>query len=252
MPLTIRLGHAYRSDAKTSSDDELAQVVRILCGEADLQPRTPRETKAVSDAETAIGITSPVIYAFVGCLHPDLGRIGLVISPECLDGRLQGVTKCDSGGLAGRIGSFSYVQEDEKKDALVALSINEDPEWHSVFDDEMGRSYQSTLAYVTGETPDYASWTDIRVRCISKPPPHGGPPDRRLWTWEVRLSAPPEAHHYEALILSHEALKQLESLRLRGREVPSDVTVLFGTISATGVHYFSGEEVFQLLKGPGP
>jgi len=75
MELTIRLGHAYRGDSTRSSDDELRLVIDILTGQAALQPRLPKMVKAVTDAETILNIAAPVIYTFIGCLHPTLGEL---------------------------------------------------------------------------------------------------------------------------------------------------------------------------------
>src|SRR5712664_347416 len=250
MALAIRLGHAYRSDPGVSTDKELEVVVNILNGKASLEARKPNEPTVVSRAEKILGISKPVIYAFVGCLHHDLGRIGLVISPDCLEGRLQGVTRCDSGGLAGRVGSFIHIADADVPGALIALSIiGGKPDWYALFDDELTRSYPSPAEYILGTVPDYGSWTDARVPCLTNPVPSGRALDRRLWTWEVRLTMPPEHKHYEALVLSHEASKQLEALRLGGTDVPTEVRILEGNVGEEGVAYFSSKAVFQILAG---
>jgi len=205
---------------------------------------------AVTEAEAILSIKSPVIYTFVGCLHPDLGTVGLILSPECIQGRLQGVTRCDSGGLAGRLGSFVHVNKADVPGALRELSVTgENPPWYPLFVDELAKSYSDSADYVRGTVPDYATWKDVRAHCIAQPLAPGDILDRRLWTWEVRLTTAPDPTHYEAIVLSHEALKQVEALHVEGHSIPDDVKVLFGTISAAGVHYFLGESVFDVLGG---
>jgi hypothetical protein len=246
----IRLGHAYWSTPQALDTTDLETVLRILSGELALEPRPPSDNEAVRRAEATLGVTNGAVYVFVGCLHPKLGTIGLILSTACLEGRLLGVTRCDSGGLAGRRGSFVYVEENEVDNCLLSLSILGDgPGWLGAFTDEVLRSYFDVRGYVVGTVPDVTSWTDVRARCIDSPQPPDGIRDRRLWTWEARLGHPPETSAFEALVLSTEAFKHLERLRELGQEVPSHVRVLHGTISEAGVHYFSDEAVSTLLCG---
>jgi hypothetical protein len=176
-----------------------------------------------------------------------LGTIGLVLKPICLLGRLQGVTKCDSGGVAGRVGSFGAISFGNEEAALHSLTPPTRG-WSDLFTRELFQSYSTARDYVIGGVPDYSSWNDIRSMCIREHSPPA-PLDRRLWTWEVRLGTPPDAADFEALVLSPEALKHLEALRVGGRNVPSGITVIVGNVGPLGVEYFSDTRVSDLLVG---
>jgi len=122
------------------------------------------------------------------------------------------------------------------------------PPWYPLFADELDRSYPDPTAYVTGSVPDYTTWNDARAHLPVQSTP-GTDLDRRVWTWEVRLNTGPDATDYEAIVLSHEALKQVEDLHAHGYSIPDRVKVIFGPVSSSGVHHFLGQSVFDALGG---
>jgi hypothetical protein len=247
----IRLAHAYRSSPTASDVDDVAEIIRILAGKSKLEARPPVSASAVLRAEQILKIDARPLYTFSGCLHPKLGTIGLVINPQCLDRCLQGVSRCDSGGLAGRQGAFVQIPEVEVATALQLLSFaGADPSWQTAFSDELSDSYTSIRGYVAGDIPNHESWRDVRAKCIAA---HDstidGVPDRRLWTWEVRLMIAPDASDYECVVISHEAFKRLEEIRRSGADVPTHVRLIRGGISAAGVHFFEDDIVVDALCG---
>src|SRR5262249_53960453 len=154
-----------------------------------------------------------------------LGTIGLIITPRCLPKCLQGVSRCDTGGLAARQGSFSHVPPDKVTDAVESVTC-QNSSWSRAFSKELATSYVTVRAYVVGVLPWFQSWNDARSHCIaSHMKTDSTTPDRRLWTWEIRLAAPPQHSEYEAIVLSPEAFKKLDYHRRIGKGVPKDVRI---------------------------
>ena len=198
-----------------------------------------------------MGLPTSPIYTFAGCLHPRLGTIGLVISQKCLPRCLQGVSRCDTGGLFGRLGAFIHVPAGEVQAALDDMACANCC-WDSAFSTEIAGSYPSDRAYVGGATPRHEAWRDARSRCITAHLNEGNSAiDRRLWTWEVRLSAPPRPDEYEALVLlSPEAFKKLEQLHRDGLAVPPQVRIIIcGRAGPEGVDRFNEAATVDALCG---
>jgi hypothetical protein len=246
----MNLGHAFRTSG-ASMTDEVEEVVRIVRGDSELAPRAPLDPKAVTKAEALLGVNGGVVYTFAGCLHPSLGTVGIVIAAECWRRLLDGATRCDSGGLAGGHGAFSNINESDRDDILVSLSYlgPHAKDWRPAFDDEVVKSYREPEAYISGEVPNYAAWTDPRADCFQNYDRSKWPPDRRLWTWEVRLGGSPRADEIVAVVFSHEAFKHVEVLRARNELIPLNIRVIAGDISPSGVHYFSDPVVSEMLCG---
>ena len=247
----IRLAHAYRSAPTARDVNDVAEIVSILAGKSKLGSRSPAEASVVLRAEKILKATVRPLYMFSGCLHPKLGTIGLVISPRCLGHGLQGVSRCDSGGLVGRQGAFAHIPEKDVESALQSLSFfGADTNWQDAFSEELSISYPSIRAYVAGDVPNHVSWRDVRAKCIEE---HNaavnGKPDRRLWTWEVRLEVAPDPADYECIVISHEAFKRLEEIRSSGEDVPSHVRIIRGKITPGGVHLFEEDYVVDVLCG---
>lgn len=118
-----------------------------MLGSRRLTARQPADPAAVNAAEKALGISPDArpIYAYVGDLNPELGTIGLIIERQWLR-TLTGVTKCDSGGLAGRYGAFAALSPTEAMTALRDLSFMgmSIATWAKAFADEVDTSAASS------------------------------------------------------------------------------------------------------------
>jgi hypothetical protein len=245
----MNLGHAFRLAPGSRVDLEVEAAVDVVNGTIPLTARTPIESDAVQRAERVLGVKGPVVYAFAGCLHPKLGTIGLIINARCATTSLEGSTRCDSGGLAGRYGGFEHIADEDVDETLVLLSFlgsNADA-WRPSFADELTRSYSAPQEYVAGSVPTIDNWTDARAACLNAHDPSKGPPDRRLWTWEVRLADAPKVDDFVAIAFSPEAFKYVEALRVTGKEIPDHVRLVVGDVSRAGVHYFSDSRIHEIL-----
>jgi hypothetical protein len=242
----IRFGHAFNGES--ALDDAL----RVVCGTEKLCARTPRDPAAVIETETALGydpsnIAQRPVYAYLGDLHPALGTVGVVIERAWCRS-LNGVSRCDSGGLGGRRGAFAVLSRHEAAQALIDLSFRSDTlsRWEASFEKEISDSFSSHNQYVCGDAPDTALWTDARKQCFDACEP---PRDRRLWTWEARFSEGPDVVDYVALALSPTSHKLLEQQVIDGtRSIPESVRVLVGDTGADGVQ-FHHAHVRELLAG---
>jgi hypothetical protein len=133
--------------------------------------------------------------------------------------------------------------------ALQSLTfVGEGSAWLESFEKEISSSYSSVATYVRGEQPDFAHWGDVRARCLAAEAGRSEL-DRRVWTWEVRLSESPRSDKIEAIVLSHEAFKEFEHLVDAGAAIPGRLRVVHGGVSPAGVHYFSDATVSDLLLG---
>lgn len=245
----VRLAHAFRSFPTARDVDDLAEVIGILQGNYVLRPRPPADPTAVSEAETLLKLTTSPIYTFAGCLHPDLGTIGLVIHPGCIPRCLQGVSRCDSGGLAAGRGAFANLPRGDAAAALTSLTCN-NGNWLREFSDELAMSYSTVRDYISGTLPKHDSWQDARSFCITAYlAASATKPDRRLWTWEVRLSDAPIPAEYEGVVLSPEAFKKLDFLHRSGAKIPPHVTVIRGAVGPLGVHHFNDVQTVVALSG---
>lgn len=247
----IRLGHVLgKRDGAVEAD--IREAVEISNGSKRLEPRTPANKDVVRGAEKILGVTAPrPIYAFVGNLHPGLGSVGLIFSRVWAKEAIHGATRCDSGGLYGRIGGFGCLSAEEAEHALRALSTPQTyapQDWEGEFAGEMATTYAASIdAYIKGDTPSLSpSGTDVRDRCIQHANANNTL-DRRLWTWELRMDASPKPQDVFAIILSYEAFKQLEDLSNNGDISSLDrVSILKGDPSA---HWLDQEKVLAALQG---
>jgi len=227
----LRLGHAVRTgEGTTIGRADLEEVLEVLGGGVPLSARAAAVPTVVACAEALLGTdgSNRPVYAYLGDLHPGLGTIGLILDPAWLD-RLVGVSRCDSGGLAGGIGGFAHVDEADRRAGVKELStetsvVLTDAGWMQSFVDEVASSYSRQVnGYVEGEEPDVSAWGDVRGRCIEGVRGAGGEMDRRLWTWECRLGLP-EMGWFVGLVLSEEGYVTLEELLDEGCVVPAHVT----------------------------
>jgi hypothetical protein len=240
----VRLGHALRGGL-----DAVEEAVGIALGRRALLPRSPADPSSVDAAESALGISTDArpVYAYVGDLHPGLGTVGLVIDRSWLHA-LTGVTRCDSGGLAGRRGAFVALDPGEALAALHALTFSgaSVPDWAPAFTQEVDAAHRDgPSGYVNGDEPDVSTWHDARSKCFRRA---SFPRDRRLWTWEARFEQGPAPGDVVALALSRSAAAVLEDLHRRGLDVPPTVRVLYGSSSSDGSQ-FHDPSVRALLAG---
>lgn len=249
----ICLGHALGGKNNPRDVHAVEEAVRIAAGESRLEPRDPAVPDAVFRAETLLGAIPRPVYAFVGDLHPELGSVGLIISRRWSERATQGVTRCDSGGLACGAGGFQFIETAIRDDALRSLSTPVTfaaDDWDDRFAEEVSESYPEPAAYVDGAIPETAHWGDPRAECLTRTLERDRTTgsdvcDRRLWTWEVRLDEAPEPSEIEALVVSHGAKSHLHTLVTReGLQVPLHVKVLAGSNSHSGIeHWFSAPTV---------
>jgi hypothetical protein len=230
----VRLGHSLRGGAGA-----VEEVIRIVRGAAVITARSPEDAPAVGLAEQVLGVRPDArpVYAYVGDLHPALGTVGLIVNRTWCHAST-GVTRCDSGGLAGRRGSFAMLDEREAVASLRDLSFGpaELRDWPSAFANEVAGSYVDAGAYVDGQEPDVSGWADVRARCIGA----GSPPrDRRAWTWEVRLLEGPSPNEIVGLVLSPGAGVLFANLVEQDSPAtfPNHVQVLVGNVDADGAHF---------------
>ena len=166
----LRLGHAVRTgEGTTIGRADLEEVLEVLGGGVPLSARAAAVPTVVACAEALLGTdgSNRPVYAYLGDLHPGLGTIGLILDPAWLD-RLVGVSRCDSGGLAGGIGGFAHVDEADRRAGVKELStetsvVLTDAGWMQSFVDEVASSYSRQVnGYVEGEEPDVSAWGDVR------------------------------------------------------------------------------------------
>jgi len=247
--LEVRLGHAILEDGAVE-DGALNFALELIEGTVHLAPRLPREAAAVGSAESIMKLKQRPIYAYLGLLHPELGTVGIIIVPDWISRCALGVSRCDSGGLAGGKGGFVCVKD--KAASLQALCFTEErlALWESEFFEEVANSYKAAeMDYVHGITPNYGAWKDARAEGIQYLVDSGVELDRRLWTWEAQLSGSPLPHDIECLVLSPEMHKRLDVKRREGRSIPPNVRILPGAVSSSGIHWFDSEPVKAAFLG---
>ncbi len=248
----VRLAHVLGPNS-VDEEELVRQAVQLCRGDISLRARLPINKAAVSLAETILNASPRPVYTFLGLLHPDLGKVGVIFGRGLLQRCLQGVSRCDSGGLAGRVKGFGCINEPDVRQELLRLSYPLGSasldDWARDFRLEITWSYPDNAAgYVRGDTPEYSRWNDVRRRVIE----HARSADlmdRRLWSWEVRLGASPAASDIECLALSPEAHKILEYLRRKGLMPPDRITILSGHVGPSGVTMFKGPAFEAALLG---
>lgn len=249
----VRLGHALGDKSNPADSDAVLSALRIARGDEELTAREPTARQAVLRAERVLRIPSNErpIYAFLGDLHPKLGSVGIIVERRWCS-CIQGVSRCDTGGLAGQAGAFARLAGGKVDEALRRLSFIEENEvanWPEEFCRELGASYEDVKQYVAGDRPNSQDWQndDIRRTLLEDDEDD----DRRLWTWEVRLRSGPESADIHALALSVEAFKEMLALRHDVGAPPDHVRVLRPTSGeAAGVlSWFHTKQVRKALEG---
>jgi hypothetical protein len=223
-------------------------AINVANGSQPLAAREPNNSVAVLRAERILGANPRPIYAFVGLLHPELGTVGLIITPDWVSRCLQGASRCDSGGFMGRMGAFACVADPDSLLPALSYCSPEPNRWLAEFLSELAQSYPAAIEYVSGTRPNCAAWKDVRAECIEYGIRHGLL-DRRLWTWEIRLHSSPTPQEIECVVLSPEMRKRLEILRRSGVLLPDSVRLLPGSVTPAGVHWFAMDSVYAALLG---
>jgi len=251
--LPIRLGHAF-PNPPASEMDWIQWAIAFLDGKTELDARAATNSAVVARAEGWLGIAPDQrpVYSYAGCLHPALGRIGLVLSTGWLTRGLQGGSRCDSGGLAGGLGGFACIgpHHAECKAALLDLSFAGTHNWRDDLHTEVSAAYGAEVqAYVRGDEPVLASLDDHRRRFVQYAHAKGITDKRRLWTWEFRATSPAKNTDVYAIALAHEAFKLFDELRRdSGLDFP-DLRVISGSVGPSAVHHFQELEVVEALSG---
>jgi hypothetical protein len=246
-PPVIRFGHAFpHPDDGTA--DPVEEARKVLSGASRLGPRDPQDSSVVWTAEAVLGIDRArrPVYAYVGCLHPKLGRIGFIVSQSWFLRDPHGVSRCDSGGLAGCVEGFGYLKPDEARAALLELSHSASHPWVRYLMKEVRDAFGELREYLRGRPPRPSCYKDARQKCIDAVQAADKDLDRRLWTWEARSFAEIGLEDVEAVALAHEAWKEL--LNGLGDELP-DITFLPGEPTPNGVHHFKEEQVVAAFEG---
>lgn len=248
----VRLGHTLGDRAGTADDSAVRLAVAVANGDTKLEPRLPIDPTAVLGAEQLLGASPRPVYAFVGSLHPDLGCVGLILSRAWAGRSVQGVTRCDSGGLFARRGGFGCLGADESARALVALStpaMCTAADWEEHFAEEIGsRHPRDAAGYVAGDVPNLDSENeDVRARCVRHASEQAMNIDRRLWSWELRMKGAPEPEEVLGIVLSQESFKRLENLAdTEEINVAEHVRLLAAEAAA---HWIDNPAVRALLEG---
>lgn len=221
----------------------------MLTGISAIGPRAPSDASTVWKAEQLLGIDRNVrpVYAYVGCLHPALGRIGLVVSQDWFLRDPHGVTRCDTGGLAGRMGGFHHLDEAEATEALTQLTHAPTYAWQEGLATEVEGAFGAFRKYLSGDAPRASSLSDARQRCIDAVVAAKEVLDRRLWTWEARSFSEITSDDVLAVALAPEAWKELRA-RFEPR-LPRRIALLIGYPTAAGTHHFSEEQVVATFEG---
>jgi hypothetical protein len=251
----LHLGHALGDKGAGVDGRAVGLALDIAIGTAKLEPRPPSDPVCVKRAETVLGAAPPPIYTFIGDLHPELGSVGVVFSRRWASRCLQGVSRCDTGGMAGLKGCFAELASESA--ATVALRAVSSPdgipaaEWEGRFKEEIDSSYsEGALGYVRGDRPNVLTWSDARRKCIEAGVAGRYELDRRLWTWELRLNDAPKPDEVEALIFSSQAFTRVNEKRRRRPKIPDSVRLVFhDPVVYHRDHWFETPATWATLSG---
>ncbi|MBN8490332.1 MAG: hypothetical protein J0M00_02730 [Burkholderiales bacterium] len=246
-PYRLRYGHAFPS--LTAAEDPVVIFLDLIKTGRAIGARAPSDVEAVSDAELALGLQVRPVYAYVGDLHPALGRIGLILSGRWYRRLPLGVSRCDTGGLVGLKGGFGCLGKKERaEEVLSRLTMRRVPHWGLLFRMELFRCHgrlRGWLNYLRGLPPskDLKDDRDIFIRSM------GTNEDRRLWTWEARSGSPIEKGDLVAVALSPEAAKPILADYRTNPSAFRAIIVIVGSASARGIHHFDEEKVVRAFMG---
>lgn len=251
---TIRLGHSFPHPRDVQAIDPVGDLIELVQSQTPLGPRDPQDNSVVWRAESLLKIERArrPVYAYVGCLHPALGTIGLILRQGWLTREPQGVSRCDTGGLAGRLGGFGALSNEEAEQAIVSLSLPISDSWSNYLDSEIDSAHAGGwMGYLQGVPPSPDHLPDARGFCLRHVQQQGEDPDRRLWTWEARSFAHIEPTDVEAVALSPEAAKEFYNrIRITNAPLPTSRFIV-GRVDPNGVHHFHEDAVLRAFHGEG-
>ena len=257
----VRPGHALRPDNRSFDSDQEEEDVtvreawRICQGDIALEAREPKGNTLAQQVEDILGHTVRPIYAFLGNLHPQLGKAGLILSRDWMERSPPQVSRCDTGGLLGRVGDFAVRKDAAEPDADVRkISTPEGmevEEWLTIFRNELTDSYPKGASdYVRDKQPNVSEWgDDPRTACVEDCISNKRNGDRRLWTWEIRIDDSPTKEEIVALVLSPFAARALGDLRDEFGELPRHVDLIISEEGPGCPHWFKNPKALRLLEG---
>ncbi len=257
--LVVRFGHAFPNPNPAPGapeGDPVGDALAVALGTATIGPRDPTNP-IVYEAEAYLGMSRDrrPVYAYVGSLQPELGKIGLVIRREWLTTQGHGVTGCDTGGLYGRIKGFSHGPKGGEREAMTRLTHGP-AGWEPRFSDEVRAAHGKWESYVRGRAPNCEALDEYLKTCIEAETKalNGKLPDRRLWTWEVREFAHITSGDLHAIVLTEEAHKDFDDRRraLGDDSMPPHIDLVPCSIDpASGLSHFDEDAVVQLFVTAG-
>jgi hypothetical protein len=244
----FRFGHAFPPLYDPNPGDAIGDVLGLLRGSFKIGPRPPIDSSSVWYAESLLRIDRGrrPVYAYVGNLNPALGTVGVILRPTWFGSNAHGVSRCDTGGLAGRKEGFQHVETTDVEIAMRDLTHGPNG-WQPGLVRETQKAFRSWEGYLRGETPKTTPLDRHRRKCIESVLLEGKTPDRRLWTWEARVFGDVEQAHVEFVVLSPQAYKGF--LRRGGRTIPRGTPVIRGSTDGGGVHHFHEERVIRAFLG---
>jgi hypothetical protein len=243
-----RYGHAFPHPNDTVADP-IADAGSLLTRATSLGPRAPTDAAVVSRAEDLLGIDPArrPVYAYVGFLHPGLGRVGLIVARGWFAREPHGVARCDTGGLVGRIGGFRHLTQNQADSALAELTHPPTHAWEEAMATEVMEAFGAFRRYISGATPRDGSHGGARRICIDAVVSGGEALDPRLWIWEARSFSNITTDDVEALAIAPEAWKELQGRY--GDDLPLDIEYLVGQATPGGLHHFREEQVVAFFEG---
>ncbi len=203
----------------------------------------------VSQAEELLGIDPArrPVYAYVAFLHPALGSVGLIVTRGWFARDPHGVSRCDTGGLVGRIKGFRHLTVDQAERALKELTHLPSHPWEEALATEVTGAFGAFRGYISGATPRSGSYRDARQACIDAVIREKEELDPRLWIWEARCFSSITADDVEAVAIAPEAWKELYDRY--GAALPVDgIEYLIGHATPEGLHHFREDQVVAMFE----
>jgi hypothetical protein len=180
--------------------------------------------------------------------------VGLVLAVSWFERAPQGLSRCDTGGLYCGKGGFAAEPDLEIRQQLLRRLSSDATctvgNWREHFRREVEERHERAIrGYVDGEDPRYREWDDPRARFLEHADCQGiGTIQgrRRLWTWEVRMSAPPSPDELQVVVLSSQ-LAMHRDPDFMDEDFPRHITVIEEDFDPTGVDFYDARTRAVLL-----